>query len=395
MTGAFAGVLALVLVAVGGVVGWRMSAALDQSLDRSLQVRALEVAALVEQPGLALFPPGGPTLEADENVAQILRADGTILAASSFADLTLIDPARLAAARAGPVRWDRPGDAALDEELRLLATPVTRGDSTYIVVVGSSLDERNEALAALGVTGLAGLALALVAAVAAGYATAGLALRPVRAALTRERRFVAEASHSLRTPLAVVTTEVELAALAPDDAATQAAALRSIGEEAKRMTRLSDQLLLLAAQDERRLMGPREPVKVSALLETVAGRHRGSAAGQGRTITVAAADDLVAYVDRARLEGAVDGLVENALHHGAGTVELSAAAAEHEVVLRVRDQGVGFTAAAFERFRRGPGSTGTGLGLAIVAAVAEAHGGRATVGPGSTVTITLPLERGR
>jgi signal transduction histidine kinase len=389
VTGTFAGVLAVVMVAVSGFVGWRMSVALDQTLDRSLQVRVLEVAALVDQPGLALFPPGGPTLEADENVAQILTSGGTVIAASSFADLTLADPARLRAALEGPVRWDRPGDAALDEDLRLLATAVTRGDQTYVVVVGSSLDERNETLLALLATGVVGLAVALLAAVAAGYVTAGLALRPLQAALTRERRFIAEASHALRTPLAVITTEVELAALAPADAAAQAAALRSVGEEATRMTRLTDQLLLLGAHDERRLRGPREPVEVPTLLEAVAARHWESATSQDRTITVTADPDLVAYADRARLEGALDALVENALRHGVGTVELSAAAADRKVVLRVRDQGDGFSATAFERFHRGASSTGTGLGLAIVAAVAEAHDGRATVGPGSQVTVTL------
>ena len=155
------------------------------------------------------------------------------------------------------------------------------------------------------------------------------------------------------------------------------------------MTRLTDQLLLLAAHEERRLRGPREPVEVPTLLEAVAARHREAATRQGRIITVTADPDVVAYVDRARLEGALDGLLENALCHGTGTVELSAAAADRKVVLRVRDEGDGFSATAFERFQRGTGSTGTGLGLAIVAAVAEAHGGRATVGPGGQVTVTL------
>jgi len=306
VTGAFAGVLVLVLLAVGGFVWWRMSSVLDQALDRDLRARAAEVGALVDQPGLALFPPGGPTLEADEKVAQILHADGTVVAASSFAGLRLVDPPRLHAALEGTVIWDRPGDEALDEDLRLLATPVNRSE-TYVVVVGSSLDERNEALTALLGTGLVGVAVALLAAVAAGYATAGLALSPVRAALTRQRRFVAEASHQLRTPLAVITTEVELAELAPDPA-TQAAALHSVGEEARRLTRLTDQLLLLVAHDERRLVSVRQQLPVPALLEAVAARHRRAVADHGRRITVTAEPGLIAYADEDRLASALDAL---------------------------------------------------------------------------------------
>jgi len=388
VTGAFAGVLVLVLLAVGGFVWWRMSSVLDQALDRDLRARAAEVGALVDQPGLALFPPGGPTLEADEKVAQILHADGTVVAASSFAGLQLVDPPRLHAALEGTVIWDRPGDEALDEDLRLLATPVNRSE-TYVVVVGSSLDERNEALTALLGTGLVGVAVALLAAVAAGYATAGLALSPVRAALTRQRRFVAEASHQLRTPLAVITTEVELAELAPDPA-TQAAALHSVGEEARRLTRLTDQLLLLVAHDERRLVSVRQQLPVPALLEAVAARHRRAVADHGRRITVTAEPGLIAYADEDRLASALDALVENALWHGVGIVALTGAAAGRTVLLRVQDEGGGFASSTIERFRRGPGSTGSGLGLSIVQAVAEAHGGQASVGPNSSVTITLP-----
>ena len=159
---AFTAVLAAVVLGIGAFVYWQVSAQLDRALDRSLQARAREVAGLVDQvepnltpPGGALSNPGGTPpeppgaqLEADEQVAQILRADGSVVAASSFAGVTLLAPGRLPAALAGPVTWDRPGDDALDEDLRLLAIPVTRSSATYVVVVGSSLDERNAAACA-------------------------------------------------------------------------------------------------------------------------------------------------------------------------------------------------------------------------------------------------------
>ena len=379
---AFTAVLATVVLGIGAFVFWRVSAELDRALDRSLQTQAREVAGLVDQVGPNLTPPSGAAREPDEEVAQILRADGTVVA-SSFTGITLLDPGRLHAALGGPVTWDRPGDAVLDEDLRLLAIPVARPSGIYVVVVGASLDERSETLTALLVAEVVGLAVAALVAGGTGYAIAGLALRPVREALQRERRFVAEASHQLRTPLAIITSEVELAQLAPPDPEGQAATLRSIGEEAQRMARLADQLLLLAAHDDGRLLGPRESVAVSDLLQAVADRHRGPAAALGRSVSVRADDGLAVYADRTRLAAALDGLVENALRHGIGDIDLAGAAHRDEVVLSVHDQGPGLPAGTetFDRFRRGAGSSGTGLGLAIVQAVAQAHGGQVTIEP--------------
>src|SRR5918999_2115633 len=336
---AFAAVLATVVLGIGAFVFWRVSAALDRALDRSLQAQAQQVSGLVDQVSPDLPPPGGATTEPDEQVAQVLRADGTVVAASPSARVTLLDPDRLQDALDGPVTWDRPGDDVLDEDLRLLAIPATRPSGTYVVVVGSSLDERNETLTALLVAEVVGLAVAVLAAGGAGYAIAGLALRPVREALQRERRFVAEASHQLRTPLAIITSEVELAQLTPPDPSAQAATLRSIGEEAQRMARLSDQLLLLAAHDDGRPLGPREEVAVGDLLQSVADRHRARAAALGRSIRFRAENGLLVHADRVRLEAALDGLVENALRHGAGNIELVGAAHRDEIVLSVHDQG--------------------------------------------------------
>lgn len=323
-----------------------------------------------------------------------------------------------------------------------------------VVVVATSNDERAEALSALLALEVAGLGLALVVSGAVGYVVAGLALGPVeamrrraesitddsitdgsmtgldgallptppaddelgrlgatlnsmldrlrrarvaeRAALETERRFVAQAGHQLRTPLTIMKAELELALLDRDAPAPVRRALVSTAEEIDRLVRLADHLLRSAADDGRALR--REPLRVAALLDVVADRHRRRPDAAGRSIRTVVAPGLVVDGDRLGLDQAVDNLVDNALVHGAGGIELSADPGPAGVRITVRDQGPGFPPGfaphAFERFRRGsPTGPGSGLGLAIVDAVAEAHGGRAFVvdgGPGAAVVLVLP-----
>src|SRR5262249_30461083 len=127
-------------------------------------------------------------------------------------------------------------------------------------------------------------------------------------AVKRERSFVADASHELRAPLALVRTEVELALDLPRSAKELEAALRSIGEEADRLSQLADDLLLLARLDEGELPLRTEPLEVSALLQDVAERFRRRAADDGRAIDVDAAA-LQVHADRVRLEQALVNLV--------------------------------------------------------------------------------------
>jgi len=211
---------------------------------------------------------------------------------------------------------------------------------------------------------------------------------------------VSNASHELRTPLALLKTEIELALDEPGSAPALAAALRSAGEETDRLSQLADDLLLLASVDSRTLPLRRTPVPIAELLDGIATRFRRRAADAGRTIEVAAPVDLVALVDRRRLEQALANLVENALRHGSGTVRLEAVEGSDALVLHVADHGQGFPPdfleRAFERFSRADGSrAGAGLGLAIVVAIAHAHGGTATAsnapGGGADVVLELPL----
>jgi signal transduction histidine kinase len=222
----------------------------------------------------------------------------------------------------------------------------------------------------------------------------------LRDSYERERRFVADASHELRTPVAVIKTELEGALRAGGHDPPVREALAAAVEECDHLAQLAEDLLVLARSGEGRL--PVRPSELAArgLLESVRERFADRAHARGRAIRVEAADGLHLEADELRLRQALGNLVDNALRHGEGDVVLRSRAVDGTAVLEVTDSGPGFPLElgerAFERFARGdPARTrgGTGLGLAIVRAIAEAHGGSATIaamGPGATVAISLP-----
>jgi two-component system, OmpR family, sensor kinase len=220
----------------------------------------------------------------------------------------------------------------------------------------------------------------------------------------RLRRFVADASHELRTPVAIVRGYAELfrrgAATRPDDLAD---AIQRIEEEAGRMGDLVEELVLLARLDEGRPL-EREPVDLARLVEDAVAAAR--AVDPERGWHVDAPVNAVVMGDGGRLRQAIDNLLANIREHTpAGTparVTVHLDRPDH-VLIDVSDRGPGIAetdrARVFERFFRvEPRSgTGSGLGLAIVAAVVDAHGGTADAGPtpsgGTTFRIRLPLPR--
>jgi signal transduction histidine kinase len=452
LTLAFALALTVVLTAVGVFLHFQLSTDLDHDIERDLRTRAAQLSGLlIRAPISALPTPAFKQLESDETIAQILTPDGHVVAASSYPEVRILTPQQLQAAASQELIVDRQGDARLDESLRIFAIPVHAPKRNYIVVVTDSLDERAQTLAStLGVE-IVGLAAALVASCAVGYWVSGLALHPVeelrrraaaisgddlaeaertplpvspvadeigrlgrtlndmldrigraqaaqREALEQKRRFLADASHQLRTPLAIIKAEVELAQSGTTKDNDLRAAMTSIGEETDRLSRLTEQLLLLAAADEERLSLSREPVDLRQLLDQVAERGRCRAELQGRTITVQC-DEITILADRLRLESALGNLMDNALSHGNGDMELVGVRDSGVVALLVRDHGDGFSdnylAHPFLRFAPTAGTgRGAGLGLAIVQAITVAHGGVVSLANdhGAAVTLSLPLD---
>ncbi len=225
-----------------------------------------------------------------------------------------------------------------------------------------------------------------------------------RASEERLRRFVADASHELQTPLTSVRGYAELFRRgAAEDPADLATAMSRIEAEAARMGVLVDDLLLLARLDQGRPLGI-GPVDLSAIAAELAADAR--AVEPARPIEVVAGDAVVVEGDDLRLRQVVGNLLGNARAHTPpdAPVVVSTRARDGEGVLEVRDRGPGLppehAARVFERFfradpSRARASGGSGLGLSIVAAIAEAHGGRAEVdsvpGDGATFRIVLPL----
>ena len=440
LTLAFALVMAVVLGVTGLVVYRIFRGDLNRTIDLALRARSGEVAALVRQGGPRVDPSLQRVTGEGDDFAQVLTRDGTPLAGTpQLRGARLLSASALRRAASGPVVVEHPPIPAYEGNLRLRAVPVARD----IVVVGTALGERNDALRTLGLLLLGGGAVALLLSSLAGYGVASGALRPVEAmrrraaaissaeagerlpvpdssdeiarlgetlnemlarleaAFARERRFVADASHELRSPLTILKTEIDLALRGGRTAEELRAALESASEETDRLVQLAEDLLVIARVDEGRLALSKEELDVGDLLRTVAGRFEQRAAGEGRRIEVADGGPLRVRGDRARLEQALGNMVDNALRHGAGEVRLSAAAREGTLELHVSDDGAGlppeFVAHAFERFTRADGARsrgGSGLGLAIVAAIAAPHGGRAAA-RGADVWIELPADQPR
>jgi two-component system, OmpR family, sensor kinase len=440
----FAAVMALVLGATGVFVFLRFSSELDATINAGLRSRASDVAALVKQGDPGLREGDQTLIGASESFAEVLDAGGDVTDASrSIGGQALLTPAESRRALRGPVYVDHGSGPGLQGESRLLALPVETKGGRKVVVVGTSIEPRNESLTDLAQLLLAAGPFALLLASLAAYGVAVAALKPVEAmrsraaeisaaepyqrlpvpptddevarlgktlnemlerlgeALEHERAFVADASHELRTPLAILRTELELALAAGRSPEELRAALVSAAEETDRLTQLSDDLLTIAQTERGELPLRLERLELHDVLEGVGLRFSRRAEEGARAITVSAPTSLVIDADRLRLDQAVGSMLDNALRYSAGAIELAANAIDDAVEIHVLDRGEGFPqeflGRAFERFSRASASNrdgGSGLGLAIVQTVARAHGGEAYVTNreegGADVCLTLP-----
>ena len=222
------------------------------------------------------------------------------------------------------------------------------------------------------------------------------------------RRFTADASHELKTPLAVMRADVERAMHPTATETDQAVALEEALQQVTRMADLVDSLLTLARADEGRFDLYREPVELTPLTNEVVETARLLGEDAGLVILAPHIENAEVLGDLTRLRQLFLNLVTNAIKYTprGGTVEITVHRDESVVRVAVRDTGIGIAAAdlpfVFERFwradrvrSRASERGGFGLGLAISHWIAQAHGGsldvQSRLGRGSTFTVTLPL----
>jgi len=396
-----AGTTLLVLVGLGIALYVAVSSSLTSTGVHQLDARAADMRRLIEGPSGR--PPdgddlptgglfGGPT---SGTFVLILDQGGQLIVPRSVTTSSgLPDTASFEAARSGgrDVRLATVNAGTANATpVRVLTTPVqsTQVGTVYLQVFQDRTAEERTLNVLLGVLLVGGVIILIVAA-GVGTIYSRRALIPIRDSLTaqrralrRQREFAADASHELRTPLTVVRASVEyLRRHADEPVAEVGDALNDIDAEVDHLTRLVEELLLLARSDSGAVSLERTPVDLGDIAADAAFSLSQTASERGITV---AADPQPAPLlgDAARLRQLVLILVDNAIAHSprGGTVSVTVRRLGMSNHLVVDDEGEGLheedLPRIFERFWRGAGAPpgGAGLGLAIAHWIVTAHGG--------------------
>jgi signal transduction histidine kinase len=418
---------------VGGIV---LVGVLGQTVHRTADSEARKTAeAMAELADAGVLPDPLPVAGDDVRV-QVVDADGRVLAASINADRLvpiLYDRERPAPGQEGGAFIDG-GRLGIEGPVRVVALPAG-GDT---VLVAKSLADLTRSIELLRNVLLIAFPLLVLGLALVAWRVVGATLRPVEAlrsgaeaitdgarpgtlpvpashdeinrlavtlnrmlgrldgARRRQRAFVADAAHELRSPLANMRTQLEVAQRIGDPAEWPAVA-DDLLADVHRMSRLVDDLLLLAKADDPGAAAPRPtgPVELAGLLKAVGGRYP--------TVSVSAVDaPLWTVGDEGELERVVANLLDNAVRHADSSVLLSAALDSGDCVIVVADDGPGVPEAdrerVFDRFTRlddarARDAGGAGLGLSIVRELVRRHGGTvrlADADPGLRVEVRLP-----
>lgn len=351
-----------------------------------------------------------------------------------------------------PTKPEQPALSTV-EGFRVAARVITKqGLPPYTIRVGASLENIKIDLARLDRLIMAAGVMILFVAPLSGYFLAGRATRPLSRIITtaarlrpnhmeerlplhgtgdeldqlsttinrfldllgdylaRNREFVANAAHELRSPLAAVQSSVEVTLNSPRSVEEYLDTLGEIADECGQLRTLVNQLLLLAETDIERFPVDKHPVRFDRLLARSIEMFRGAAEERSIGLVARVHDQITIDGDPDRLRQVINNLIDNSLKFtppgGQVLVSLQRDTERHQLVMRVSDTGMGISAGdlphVFERFYRGDKSrqrenfaSGNGLGLSICQSIVIAHGGtieaESAEGCGATFVVRLPL----
>ena len=398
------GLLFLLVAGIGAATAFVGLQALDADVDRALRS---SVAAAVS--GLDGELPHRNESENDESLPAsadtfllVLDSDGAVVSNPSRIRLVGL-PVTAALARTGEDLRTVSADAL---SVRLLTMPVAHGGDVVGYVQGGfvlDLHDRQSvslvaSVAAVAVAGLIGAALVTLV-------VTGRSLIPIRRTFEAQARFVADASHELRTPAALIRANAEVLdreALVSEEGQPL---LGDIIGEADRLASLVEDLLALAAADATGLVLQRSTVDVAELVRDTVRGATALATQHDLTLVADAPGPAAASVDRARFTQVLMVLLDNAIDHAPAGTAITATVRREDgrVIVIVDDEGPGVAAeereAIFEPFSSGSAGRrhrrgGTGLGLSIARRIVHAHGGAIAVdqvgGRGARFSVTLP-----
>ena len=447
----------LILAVASLGANWVFSRMVLGQFDHSLlELFQTEASALLAEPG---GPPhvhemapgaGPPSFPRLDKFIQIVDLEGQVVARSANLGSVRLptSPGLLEQLRAGEQVLETLHDFG-DEPVRMLSAPIKVGGTLYAIQIAGSLDDASTALHSARLLFLISSAAILGAVGVAGALLAWAILRPIDRIVGRareigasalaerlphpggrdemarlvetlnemlgrieqvfeaQRRFTADASHELRSPLSRLRAELEVTLRRPRNRAEYEEALQSCLSEVERLSRLTEELLTLARLDAGEAAEiPIQSTPLPLILEDVVTRMATDALRRNVKIVLEAPADLTINVAPSTAALIVANVLDNAVKFSppGGEVRVRASVEDGAVMVSVSDSGPGVTEEEiprlFERFYRGSAARrtevpGTGLGLAICRILAESQGGAVSVsrgaGGGAVVRVRLPL----
>jgi heavy metal sensor kinase len=462
----YTAIFGLLLLLACVLVYFNLDSSLASNPDTSLKLRSQELAdgvnldedQIVTHGAIGDLPGFDPldnqlTSQADvnfDNLVRLLDARGQVVYETPAFQKIHVPTASVTQPLQG-TPWQGTVTVADDQEVRIYSRTIADDGKIFAIIqVGTSLNQVQSVLEQVATELLVAALVVLVLGALGSYWLAGRAFSPIRRlievartikegdlrqrvpvpqtsdevqalaltfndmltsleqTLNRQRRFVSDASHELRTPVAVIRSKTDLALQQPADTEEYVTVLRQINGESERLGHLISDLLALARADEGKTQFEMEKVPLNLLAEAVVANAESLALERGINLHVEANEQVNVRGDEARLIQVIMNLLDNAIRstRSGGSVTLSIASTPKQATLTVRDTGAGIQPEhlphIFDRFYRVDSARthhsdgNNGLGLAIVAWIVRAHHGTIDVeslpGLGSTFTVTLPCS---